>query len=125
MQPRKEHLPYHSEATVVRIFTEEIDGCRVAWLTRTTTRGKNSECALLTYLIVCDRKDELFPADLQTGIESGWVSPRWGQVHAGVRERTLRDGMGLREGSGTRERWGVVPACEHCREDNGGGPRTG
>src|SRR5260221_5484320 len=40
MQPRKEHLPYHSESTVVRIFTEEPDGCRVAWLTQTTTRKK-------------------------------------------------------------------------------------
>jgi len=42
MQPRKEHLPYHSEATVVRIFTEEPDGCRVAWLTRMTTRKKKT-----------------------------------------------------------------------------------
>jgi len=45
---------HHSEATVIRIFTEEIDG----------------------YLVVCDLKDEFFPIALQTGIETGWVSPR-------------------------------------------------
>jgi hypothetical protein len=43
-------------------------------------------------LIVRDLNGEQFPV-LQTRIESGGVSIRCGQIHAGVRERTLRDGI--------------------------------
>lgn len=97
---------------MVRVFTEEPDGCRVAWL----TRKENRERVLLTFLVVCDLNGELLPAALQTRVESGWVSTRCGQVHAGVRERTLRDGM--------RERAPAYGTREHRREDDGRGKNT-
>jgi len=64
-QLRKKHLPDHSEATVVRIFTEEPDGCRVVLINPNDNEGKTANAFLvLTDLVVCDLKGEFFPAAL-------------------------------------------------------------
>ena len=70
---------------------------------------RNQEDSLLTFLIVCNRDRELFRV-LQTRVES------IRQIYAGVRERTLRDGV-------------RSPAYhvhdEHCNKGNGGNSYEG
>lgn len=70
---------------------------------------RNQEDSLLTFLIVCNRDRELFLV-LQTRVESTR------QIHAGVRERTLRDGV---RSSAYRVH------DKHCNKDNGGNSNSG
>jgi hypothetical protein len=66
----------------------------VAWLVHRRRKEQKDKYILLTYLIVCDLDREQFPV-LQARIESIGVSTRCRQIHAGVFERTLRDGVSV------------------------------